>query len=295
MRSRPHIFWQSLGLTLLLMLPMAALVLFFVGKRAEQNQLRQVAAGAVLQIEPGAQSTHRLLLVVQQEQPEFVLLRVDAPAGAITFCGLPGQLQLNAPAGTTTLADCTLAAGPGRAAQLLSQTLAQTATPETATSAPAADLGYLAATPATWETMAGSAATARFDTAALLPGVAKSTQKTGDSVLNLTPATAGDAIAALQRALDTPAAKATARAAVWTAFARQDPVWLANLPAALRQNSARTLTSLRAQDIADLADTLDYLAATPGTEIDYQTLAATAGNPVTLTEQDSALLCKLLR
>ena len=160
MRSKRGIFWYSLGLTLLLLLPMILTVAFFTDQYQKQQLLRRAsAADSTLRIEPGAQGIFPLLLVIQQEEPAFLLVRADGPQQTLTLCALPGSLRVNAPAGTTTLADCTLAAGAGRAAQLLCGTVA---TGESA--APA--LHYIAATPATWAACAGSDALVRFDTAA---------------------------------------------------------------------------------------------------------------------------------
>ena len=47
-------------------------------------------------------------------------------------------------------------------------------------------------------------------------------------------------------------AQADARAAVWGAFARQNPALLAAFPAGLRSQSARLLTDLLAADVSDL-------------------------------------------
>ena len=139
MRSNRGIFWYSLGLTLLLLLPMVLTVAFFTDQYQKQQLLRQAsAADSTLHIEPGAQGVYTLLLVVQQEEPAFVLARADGPQQTVTLCALPGSLRVSAPSGTTTLAECALSAGAGRAAQLLVGTVA---TGETA--APA--LHYIAA------------------------------------------------------------------------------------------------------------------------------------------------------
>ena len=164
MRSRAGFFWHSLWLTLLLLLPLIAVVAFLARQRQAQQELRQAAASqSQLQIEPGAQSVWRMLLVVQQEEPAFVLVRADGPAHSVTFCALPGQLLVNAPAGTTTLAACTLSAGAGRAAQLLTATLAtgETALPP---------LYYLAATPSCWEDCVGSGCVGQRVTAIMAQG-----------------------------------------------------------------------------------------------------------------------------
>ena len=93
MRSRAGFFWCSLWLTLLLLLPLILVVGFLARQRQTQQELRQAAANqSQLQIEPGAQSVWRMLLVVQKEEPAFVLVRADGPAHSVTFCALPGQL-----------------------------------------------------------------------------------------------------------------------------------------------------------------------------------------------------------
>ena len=97
MRSRAGFFWCSLWLTLLLLLPLILVVGFLARQRQTQQELRQAAANqSQLQIEPGAQSVWRMLLVVQKEEPAFVLVRADGPAHSVTFCALPGQLLVNA-------------------------------------------------------------------------------------------------------------------------------------------------------------------------------------------------------
>ena len=107
MRSKRGIFWYSLGLTLLLLLPMILTVAFFTDQYQKQQLLRQAsAADSTLRIEPGAQGILTLLLVIQQEEPAFLLVRADGPQQTLTLCALPGSLRVNAPAGTTTLADC---------------------------------------------------------------------------------------------------------------------------------------------------------------------------------------------
>lgn len=291
MRSRAGVFWYSLGLTLLLLLPLIGLTAFFIHQRQQQNELRQAAAErGGLQIEQGAQDTWRALLVVQQEEPAFVLARIDGPAQTVTLCALPGQLQVNAPAGTTTLSACTQSAGPGRAAQLLTQTAA---TGETALR----QLYYLAATPACWQDCVGAEAVARLDTAALLSKTQRSAIGYGeDSVAELTAADAPEFIALLQDALDTSAKQADARATVWEAFLRQNPSLLSTVPEGWRTYSARTLTDLMATDLARLEATLTYLAAQPGLTVQYTTVETqAAGQEVFLTEEGMAILRELLQ
>ena len=133
---RIRLFFSALALTLLLLLPMVGLVEYFAMQRQMQERVRRAnAAGTAVQVDPASRYMGSLLLAVQKEEPEFILLRMDAPAATLTLCGLPGNMQLAAPSGTTTLAAAYLAAGPARAAQLLGDTLGT------------APQHYLAATP----------------------------------------------------------------------------------------------------------------------------------------------------
>ena len=133
---RIRLFFSALALTLLLLLPMIGLVEYFAMQRQMQERVRRAnAAGTAVQVDPASRYMGSLLLAVQKEEPEFILLRMDAPAATLILCGLPGNMQLAAPSGTTTLAAAYLAAGPARAAQLLGDTLGT------------APQHYLAATP----------------------------------------------------------------------------------------------------------------------------------------------------
>ena len=290
MRSRTGFFWHSLWLTLLLLLPLIAVVAFLAHQRQAQQELRQAAASqSQLQIEPGAQSVWRMLLVVQQEEPAFVLVRADGPAHSVTFCALPGQLLVNAPAGTTTLAACTLSAGAGRAAQLLTATLAtgETALPP---------LYYLAATPSCWVDCVGSGTAVRFDTSSLLQPAARLALGSGSEAVQSVSATdTVEFIAALQSQL-TGSAAGNARAAVWAAFARQNPDLLTAVPEAWRRYSARTLTDLTAQDLLRAGETAAFLQSQPALTVDYLTAAVTdAPDGVALTEDGMQIVQTLLR
>ena len=290
MRSRAGFFWHSLWLTLLLLLPLIAVVAFLARQRQAQQELRQAAASqSQLQIEPGAQSVWRMLLVVQQEEPAFVLVRADGPAHSVTFCALPGQLLVNAPAGTTTLAACTLSAGAGRAAQLLTATLAtgETALPP---------LYYLAATPSCWVDCVGSGTAVRFDTSSLLQPAARLALGYGSEAVQSVSATDPVAfIAALQSQL-TGSAAGNARAAVWAAFVRQNPDLLTAVPEAWRRYSARTLTDLTAQDLLRAGETAAFLQSQPALTVDYLTAAVTdAPDGVALTEDGMQIVQTLLR
>lgn len=114
MRSNRGIFWYSLGLTLLLLLPMVLTVAFFTDQYQKQQLLRQAsAADSTLHIELGAQGVYTLLLVVQQEEPAFVLARADGPQQTVTLCALPGSLRVSAPSAQQRWRSVRCLPGPG--------------------------------------------------------------------------------------------------------------------------------------------------------------------------------------
>ena len=86
---------------------------------------------------------------------------------------------------------------------------------------------------------------------------------TAVTLADCTAAQAGVLIERLQGLLTGAGAQADARAAVWAAFARQDPMLLATLPDGLRRQSARLLTDLLAADLNALEQTLVYLSSRP--------------------------------
>ena len=258
MHKRRGLFFQSLLLTLLIVLPMMGGVVYFAARRGERQAAEAAAAGTTLAEPAGARSTHRLLLAVQGEEPAFLLLRLDGPAQQALFCALPGEMQLQAPAGTTTLAACYLTAGPARAAKLLGDTLG------------IAPDAYLAATAAGFADLWGDGPAIRFDTAAVLEEAVRADLGYGrDSLAELDAAAAPEFLQAAARAGLPPPALAQARAAVWAAYFRQGQPNLAALPDAVRAASARLLTDLTAQDLARLEETLTWLSGAAGFTADY--------------------------
>ena len=167
-------------------------------------------------------------------------------------------MQLQAPAGTTTLAACYLTAGPARAAKLLGDTLG------------IAPDAYLAATAAGFADLWGDGPAIRFDTAAVLEEAVRAELGYGqDSLAELDAAAAPEFLQAATRAGLPPPALAQARAAVWAAYFRQGQPNLAALPDAVRAASARLLTDLTAQDLARLEETLTWLSGAAGFAADY--------------------------
>lgn len=285
MRSRTALFLESLILTLLLLLPMIGVVQFFAVQRRQQEELRQAnAADSGVVVDPGSKVVRTVLTAVQQENPAFVLVRVDAPAAAITFCALPGSMQVAAPAGTTTLADCYLTAGPARAVQLLGETVG--AQPDR----------YLAATPAVLAGLWPDGITARLDTAAYLTEDAREQKGlTDQTVLEIPPATAETALADLGADQTAPTA-ARLRAGYWCALFRQHPEQLPELVSGLRSAASRTLTDLPAQELNELEQAFRYLAGLPEITVDTEALPFTSqpGGEWELTEDGAEELRGLL-
>lgn len=281
MHKRRGLFFQSLLLTLLIVLPMMGGVVYFAARRGERQAAEAAAAGTTLAEPAGARSTHRLLLAVQGEEPAFLLLRLDGPAQQALFCALPGEMQLQAPAGTTTLAACYLTAGPARAAKLLGDTLG------------IAPDAYLAATAAGFADLWGDGPAIRFDTAAVLEEAVRAELGYGqDSLAELDAAAAPEFLQAAARAGLPPPALAQARAAVWAAYFRQGQPNLAALPDAVRAASARLLTDLTAQDLARLEETLTWLSGAAGFTADYVesgTEPAAGGWQLTAAGRDTLL------
>ena len=258
MREKIWLFGQSFLLTLLLLLPMIWAVRFFAGQRQAQRALLEAASEqSDVPVEQGAQGTHRLLLAVQGEMPQFFLLRADAPAHALALCAVPGDTLVEAPAGTTTLAESYMAAGPARAAQLLGQTVGLD--PQ----------GYFAATAAAWATFLDGATPVALDTAPLLTAELRRELDLEEPTAELT---AAKATAFLQAAEAAGADASALRAALWAALLAQNPAVMPDIAENARQSGDRTLTDLRAQDLYALEETLEYLSACPDLRVTWEEL-----------------------
>lgn len=277
---RVRLFFSALALTLLLLLPMVGLVEYFAMQRQMQERVRRAnAAGTAVQVDPASRYTGSLLLAVQKEEPEFILLQMDAPAATLTLCGLPSNMQLAAPSGTTTLAAAYLAAGPARAAQLLGETLGT------------APQHYLAATPGCYAAFWEQGTTVRLDMAALQEDAAP-----GQSfVAEIEAATAETALHDLG-AGQTDAGKARLQAAYAAALLRQNPQQLAALPGRARQASARILTDLQAQDWNTLESVFNYFSTAPALTVETALpgFASRPGGELALTEKGKQTVQEML-
>lgn len=278
---RIRLFFSALALTLLLLLPMVGLVEYFAMQRQMQERVRRAnAAGTAVQVDPASRYMCSLLLAVQKEEPEFILLRMDAPAATLTLCGLPGSMQLAAPSGTTTLAAAYLAAGPARAAQLLGDTLGT------------APQHYLAATPSCYASFWEQGTTVRLDMAALQ----EDTDPHQNFVAEIEAATAETALRDLG-AEQTDAGAARLLAAYTAALFRQNPQQLAALPGQARQASARILTDLQAQDWNTLESVFNYFSTVPALVVETALPSFTSRpeGELALTENGQQTVQEVLR
>ena len=143
--------------------------------------------------------------------------------------------------------------------------------------------------------MIGADTTARFDTAAALTLEERRALGYGeDNVAQLTPDSTEEFLQTLRTGMSAQDA-AQLRAAVWAAYLRQNPARLTLLADAAREQSARTLTDLTAQDLYDLADTLTYLHGRSEAAIEYTVLSgAETAAGYRLDGEGTQLACTLL-
>ena len=244
-------------------------------QRQMQERVRRAnAAGTAVQVDPASRYMGSLLLAVQKEEPEFILLRMDAPAATLTLCGLPGNMQLAAPSGTTTLAAAYLAA------RRRGDTLGT------------APQHYLAATPSCYASFWEQGTTVRLDMAALQ----EDTDPHQNFVAEIEAATAETALRDLG-AGQTDAGAARLLAAYTAALFRQNPQQLAALPGQARQASARILTDLQAQDWNTLESVFNYFSTVPALVVETALPSFTSRpeEELALTENGQQTVQEVLR
>ena len=123
MQNGPKAFWLSFFLTLAILIPLlGGFVLYGLWQRSTAAPA-QIAQSGVPIGSPTQENDHTLFVAVAAEQPGFVLLRLDGVNNIIRVCPVPAASVVSAPSGPTLLRDSYASAGPGRAAELLSQTL----------------------------------------------------------------------------------------------------------------------------------------------------------------------------
>ena len=232
----------------------------------------------------GSQDSGAFLIALAPWQecptPSLAILRLDCPQAAISVCLLPPGTVVRSPGGSATLAQSYLAAGPGRAAQLLCETLALP------------PLSYVAATPGGWALLLGEPVL-RLDTASLLTPAQRTALGLEGAVGQLG---LPQAAALCAHAADLlPAESALKlRLAVWENTLQQCRPQLALLADAMRAQSSQLLTSLSATELLRLEKMLRFLSDAESVSVRVQTMPGKAeGQRFALNEQSLALAAQL--
>lgn len=242
-------FWLAFALTLLVMTPGLAAVWAMGAFRQEPTA--ESKSGIPIRL-PDESHQLTVLAVVAGENPAFTLVRLDAVNSRFVIGTIPAQSVVRAGAASQTLAECYAAAGPARAARLLSQTL---------------DLSidrYISATPETWQAILEDAGPVRVGLNGALNEQQRKDAGLADGTESWTVTSAHNFLASLEQMPTEkmlPQSIAAARAALWQGWARQKLDLLPGMiPSGLKKYSGRLLTDLTATENMVLEKTLEFLA-----------------------------------
>ena len=232
----------------------------------------------------GSQDSGAFLIALAPWQecpaPSLAILRLDCPQAAISVCLLPPGTVVRSPGGSATLAQSYLAAGPGRATQLLCETLALP------------PLSYVAATPGGWALLLGDPVL-RLDTASLLTPAQRTALGLEGAVGQLSLPQAA-ALCAHGADLLPAESALKLRLAVWENALQQCRPQLAPLADAMRAQSSQLLTSLSATELLRLEKMLRFLSDAESVSVRVQTMPGKAeGQRFALNEQSLALAAQL--
>ena len=249
MQNGPKAFWLSFFLTLAILVPLlGGFVLYGLWQQGTAAPA-QIAQSGVPVGSPTQENDHTLFVAVAAEQPGFVLLRLDGVNNVIRVCPVPAASVVSAPSGPTLLRDSYQSAGPGRAAELLSQTLNIQID------------RYLASAPASLGTAWNGMEPPRVNLTGLLePQELAALGLSEDPVVSLAPESASEFLAKLAAEGVPPARLERVRGAVWDAALRQQlPSLSTTLIEGLRKASSTLLSDLTVTDLYDIQDTLNWL------------------------------------
>lgn len=232
----------------------------------------------------GSQDSGAFLIALAPWQecpaPSLAILRLDCPQAAISVCLLPPGTVVRSPGGSATLAQSYLAAGPGRAAQLLCETL------------DLSPLSYVAATPGGWALLLGEPVL-RLDTASLLTAAQRTALGLEGAVGQLSLPQAA-ALCAHSADLLPAESALKLRLAVWENTLQQCRPQLALLADAMRAQSSQLLTSLSATELLRLEKMLRFLSGAESVSVRVQIMPGKAeGQRFALNEQSLALAAQL--
>lgn len=250
MQNGPKAYWLSFFLTLAILIPLLGGFVLYGLWQQDTAAPAQIAQSGVPVGSPTQENDHTLFVAVAAEEPGFVLLRLDGVNNSIRVCPVPAASVVSAPSGPTLLRDSYASAGPGRAAELLSQTLNIQID------------RYLAIAPASLATAWNGMEPPRVNLTGLLePQELAALGLSEDPVVSLAPENASEFLAKLTDEGVPPARLERIRGAVWDAALRQQLEGLSTtLIEGLRKASSTLLSDLTLTDLYDIQDTLDWLA-----------------------------------
>ena len=283
MRTGWKPFFFSFLITLGVLLPFVwCSTLYYDTAHSSAEPAAQPQSG--VPILSGSQDSGAFLIALAPWQecptPSLAILRLDCPQAAISVCLLPPGTVVRSPGGSATLAQSYLAAGPGRAAQLLCETLALP------------PLSYVAATPGGWALLLGEPVL-RLDTASLLTPAQRTALGLESAVGQLSLPQAA-ALCAHSADLLPAESALKLRLAVWENTLQQCRPQLALLADAMRAQSSQLLTSLSATELLRLEKMLRFLSDAESVSVRVQTMPGKAeGQRFALNEQSLALAAQL--
>lgn len=283
MRTGWKPFFISFLITLGVLLPFVwCSTLYYDTAHSSAEPAAQPQSG--VPILSGSQDSGAFLIALAPWQecptPSLAILRLDCPQAAISVCLLPPGTVVRSPGGSATLAQSYLAAGPGRATQLLCETLALP------------PLSYVAATPGGWALLLGEPVL-RLDTASLLTPAQRTALGLESAVGQLSLPQAA-ALCAHGADLLPAESALKLRLAVWENALQQCRPQLAPLADAMRAQSSQLLTSLSATELLRLEKMLRFLSDAESVSVRVQTMPGKAeGQRFALNEQSLALAAQL--
>lgn len=283
MRTGWKPFFFSFLITLGVLLPFVwCSTLYYDTAHSSAEPAAQPQSG--VPILSGSQDSGAFLIALAPWQecpaPSLAILRLDCPQAAISVCLLPPGTVVRSPGGSATLAQSYLAAGPGRAAQLLCETLELP------------PLSYVAATPGDWALLLGKPVL-RLDTASLLTPAQRTALGLEGAVGQLSLPQAA-ALCAHGADLLPAESALKLRLAVWENALQQCRPQLAPLADAMRAQSSQLLTSLSATELLRLEKMLRFLSDAESVSVRVQTMPGKAeGQRFALNEQSLALAAQL--
>ena len=274
-------FWKAFFITLAVMAP--ALVWTVLAGMLQPQPAASSQSGVPI-LTPGEENRLTVLVAVADDPQAFALVRLDAQQEVFRIAVLPGESVVRSGQKTLTLAESYAAAGPARAAELLSDTLQLPVD------------RYLAVSAPVWTDIFNETGTVK----AGLSGALSDRQLRAAGIGGAAQEWTASAAHVFLHALDTagtpelaPPAAASARAVLWQAWARQQEARLpAAVPDGLRAASSNLLTNLSGTDLLTLAQTLEFLADA-GTEPQAQAVSGNWNAAAARYEFDDGTLAQL--